>query len=48
MRTEGELMIPELYINLKEFSEVEWMNGDFLFKDAWLRLIDWLHRVIMN
>ena len=35
-------------INLKELSEVEWMNGDFLFKDAWLRLIDWLNQLIMN
>ena len=26
--------------NLKELSEVEWMNGDFLFKDPWLRLIE--------
>ena len=35
-------------INVKELSEVEWMNGDFLFKDAWLRLIDWLNQLIMN
>ena len=35
-------------INLKELSEVEWMNGDFLFKDAWLRLINWLNQLIMN
>ena len=35
-------------INLKELSEVEWMNSDFLFKDAWLRLIDWLYQLMMN
>ena len=35
-------------INVKELSEVEWMNGDFLFKDAWLRLINWLNQLIMN
>ena len=32
-------MVAEL-LKLKELSEAEWMNGNFLFKNAWLRLID--------
>ena len=47
MRSEVQLILLELF-NLKELSEVEWMNGDFLFKDAWLRLIDWLNELMMN